>query len=333
MKEFIRAGARVGVRDDEGYAPIHHAAETGNLPALHELVCAGSSHAWRSNNFMTPLAVACMCGHSAFVEYLFDNCGADPSAVNGVGQTPLSVATRLGHVEVVKVLLRFGVSQLGPTAYGDSLCGMAMSGNVKIMRELVHAEGGVHVQGAETPAKLTALHMAAGYCHPLAISMLLEAGADETVTDFRGKTAFDIINTMSSEFVQNGVGPGRVRRMLEQAPAFRARSWAWPDTVAALETASENIAMVESPTREEGKGLAKSAENPAEMTREELNCVLDSSMAVATSSEETGNANIMAFRRPAIASRGSTAGRRSGLLLSLVRYTASHILGREWLSC
>ncbi|CAN0525671.1 unnamed protein product, partial [Scytosiphon promiscuus] len=151
--------------------------------------------------------------------------GADPSAVNGVGQTPLTVAAVLGHVEVVKVLLGFGVRQLGPTAYGDSLCGMAMSGNVKIMRELVHAEGGVHIQGAETPAKLTALHMAAGYCHPLAISMLLEAGADETVTDFRGKTAFDIVNTMSSEFVQNGVGPGRVRRMLEQAPAFRARSW------------------------------------------------------------------------------------------------------------
>lgn len=80
-----------------------------------------------------------MCGHSIVVEYLVDNCEADPCAVNAVEPTPLAVATRLGHLEVVKVLLRCGVRQLGPTAYGDSLFGMTMSGNVRIVRELVHA--------------------------------------------------------------------------------------------------------------------------------------------------------------------------------------------------
>ena len=166
LKESIRAGARVDVRDGRGYAPIHHAAETGNLPALRELLRTGSSHAWPCNDSMAPLAVACMCGHSTFVEHLFDNCGADPSAAKRVRQTPLAVATRLGHLEVVKVLLRFGVSKLGPTAYRDSLCGMAMSGDVTLMRELVQAEGGVHVQGAATPLKLTAryMHASRGGC-------------------------------------------------------------------------------------------------------------------------------------------------------------------------
>lgn len=139
LKELLRVGARVDARDSEGYAPIYHAAETGNLSALHELVRAGSSHARRSNNVQTPHAVACMCGHSIVVEYLVDNCEADPCAVNAVEPTPLAVATRLGHLEVVKVLLRCGVRQLGPTAYGDSLFGMTMSGNVRIVRELVHA--------------------------------------------------------------------------------------------------------------------------------------------------------------------------------------------------
>lgn len=76
--------------------------------------------------------------------------------------------------------------------------------------------------------------------------MLVEAGDNEKTTDGRGRTAFDIVYTIGSKFMQTGIRPGRVRRMLAQAPAFRARSRTWPDAVATSVEASETVVVEES---------------------------------------------------------------------------------------
>lgn len=228
MRELIRVGTQLDGRDEDGYAPIHHAADTGNLDGLKELVRAGSSHALLSGTGQTPLAVACLTGHPGVVKYLLNTCKADPGKADEVGYTPLAIAAQHGHFAVVKMLLRFGVGKLGPNAYRDALCGVAMCGNLRMIRELVNAEGGVHVKGAKTSLGMTPLHYSAGYCHPLATALLLEAGGDEKAADSIGETPLDVVDTKRSEHVPHGVGRRRVRRMLMQGPAYRARSWRWP---------------------------------------------------------------------------------------------------------
>ncbi|CAM9688832.1 unnamed protein product, partial [Laminaria digitata] len=178
VKTLINAGAQLDARDFDGCAAIHHAAAVGHTSTLHELVVAGSSHAWRSNNFQTPLAVACFSGKWENVKHLLDNCGADPGVIDGLRHTPLQIAAHHGHLAVVKLLLRCDVHELGPNAYPGALCAAAMAGNVSVLGALLVAEGRAHANGTEIGTKMTPLLYSAGNCHPIPTAMLLEAGGD-----------------------------------------------------------------------------------------------------------------------------------------------------------
>ena len=317
------------VRDPDGFTPLHYAADAGNLPILHELVRAGSSHAWLSNTRQTPLALACMRGDPGCVKYLLDKCKTDPGAADDVGYTPFAIAAQHGHFEAVEMLLKFGVSQLGPNAYRDALSGVAMAGDVRMVRALVRAEGGVHVQGALTSKKMTPLHYTAGYCHPLATSVLLEAGGDEKAANVEGETPEDVIDTMRSEHVQHGAGRRRVRRMLAQGPAYRARSWRWPNMPASSsllftagsakdEAESANHAT-EPMTAEAGAGVVEGATDSAEMTAEDFDVAFEVAMAIAAESVGAGKVGLTVYRRPATSSGGSAADRRTAVVASSVR--------------
>ncbi len=166
--------------------------------------------------------------HPRVLKHLLDSCGADPGACDGVGYSPLAGASQHGYTACVKLLLRHGVANLGRNAYRDALTGVAMTGNVRMLRELVRADGGRHVAGAKTSLGMTALHFTAGYCHPRATALLLQAGADENAVDAHGETPFDVIDTKRSVNVRHGIGRRLVRRILSRGPAFRAMSWAWP---------------------------------------------------------------------------------------------------------
>ena len=326
IKELIRAGAKMDPRDCEGRAAIHYAADMGHLPALRELMKAGSSHAWRENTFRTPLALACVKGHIACAKYLLEECNADPKEGGNIRTTPLAIAAHRGHLEIVKMLLRFGARQLGPYAYNDALCGVAMNGNVKMMRELLSADAGVHVNDIKVNNDRTLLHCAAGHCHPLVTSMILAAGGDETALDSGRKTPFDIVDTLSHQHVRNGLEQRRVRRMLTQAPAYRARSWGWPRV-------SVPRAPSPSPTPNPAKpatGIAageagaversvKRATEAVEKMAEDLNRPCDEAIAATTAG--AGKVCVALFRRSAISSSSrSAADGHSVVVASMIRY-------------
>lgn len=198
------------------------------MPELRLLVEAGSSHAWLSSSQQTPLHLACLSGNPGIIEYLIETCGADPGARDDVGYTPLAIAAQHGHEKATRILLNLGLDRLGRHAYRDALSGVAMSGCLDMLRQLILAEDGARVRGAKTSAGMTALHYAAGYCHPLATAMLLEAGCYEGEADGEGKTPRDLVDTMRSPYVKHGIGRRRIRQMLARGPAFRATSWKWP---------------------------------------------------------------------------------------------------------
>ena len=330
LKYLIKAGSKLDARDHDGYAPIHYAADEGNLRMLHELVAAGSSPNWLSNTSQTPLAIACLNGHPGCVKYLLDRCKVDPGAADNVGYTPLAIAAQHGHFEAVEMLLKFGVSKLGPNAYRDALSGVAMVGNVRMIRMLVLAEGGVHLKGALTTAKMTPMHYTAGYCHPLATALLLESGGDEYAADIKGKTPIDVVDTMRSEHVQQGLGRRRIKRMLAQGPAYRARSWQWPSESAesalllmaesAKDEAEPTKNAAESTTGTSEGGAAEDATETVEMTDEDFDLAFDAAMAVAAESPGSGKVDVTVYCRPMISSSGAGASRHPAVVASLFRY-------------
>ena len=74
------------------------------------------------------------------------------------------------------------------------------------------------------------LHFAATRCYPAAVSLLLEAGADEGARDSEGRIPRAIIgmDICADEEVRVDRAKEVVRRMLQRGPVYRARSWAWP---------------------------------------------------------------------------------------------------------
>lgn len=327
LKELIRAGAQLDLKEADGFMAIHYAADAGNVPALRELILAGSSHDWRDDGGKTPLALACYHGHVASVVYLLDKAKANPGVVDNTMYTPLSTACQQGHLLVVKVLLKCGVRQLGPNSYLDGLCSAAVLGNFPVMRELINAEGGVHVRGSKTrfAPMVTPLHYAAAYCHPFAMSLLLEAGADETDVDSSGNTPSDVVDTLRDEHMEHGFGRQQARRMLRQAPAYRARSWKWPDTSAVLAdpaaAAGPAKNVPQETSVEAGARSAKAEPKPAKMTAENFDCAFDAAMSFAAAPSVAAKVDTTIYRRPAISSSGSSADGRSAAVASLIRYT------------
>ncbi|CBJ33169.1 similar to ankyrin 2,3/unc44 [Ectocarpus siliculosus] len=225
IKKVIEGGARLDALDAEEYMPIHLAADEGNLPALKELVRAGSDPEWRSGALQPPLANACMSGRTKVAKYLLETCNVDAGTADSVGYTPLAISAQGGHVSIVRMLLKRGVALLGKNAYRDAITGVAMTGNMEMLRELVYVEGGVHLLGAKTSQLMTALHFSAGYCHARATALLLHAGADEGAVDRNGGTPLDVVDTKRSP----------------QGPAYRALSWRWPAS-SAFETTPDSAA-------------------------------------------------------------------------------------------
>jgi len=135
--------------------------EKEDLPAIHQRLNQGVN----PNNpteftSHTPLSLAAKWGHVQTARALLD-AGADPNLKDhyGVGQlTPLHVAAGQGHVDVMRLLLDRG-GEVNARDLGDC----------------------------------TPLHHAAQYNpNSSPAKMLLEAGADASLTNEEGKTALDI---------------------------------------------------------------------------------------------------------------------------------------------
>lgn len=76
-------------------------------------------------------------------KYLLETCNVDAGTADNVGYTPLAIAAQGRHVSIVRMLLKRGMAFLGKNAYRDAITGVAMTGNMEMLRELVFVEGGV----------------------------------------------------------------------------------------------------------------------------------------------------------------------------------------------
>ena len=145
VRSLIQTGADVDAREPDGATALAWAAMRSNGEVARVLLEAGADPNIANELGIGPLMIAIENGATGIVRLLLDR-GADPNLRRENGETPLMTAARLGQVQV--------------------------------MRQLLH-------RGADPDAKdrkfgQTALMWAAG--HPDAVRLLLDQGADPSVT-------------------------------------------------------------------------------------------------------------------------------------------------------
>lgn len=168
-------------------------AARGNLSMCKLLVRLGANTNMVSDAGYTPLMWSLANGASDEVAKFLLKSGAnpDPDAESKVSfstsKTPLVLAATNGMVDIVKILLRFGVSVNKQDGDGwTALKRAADSGNADIVSHLLKAGADVNVADNEG---WTALMNAAGHVHLDICKTLIKFGADVNAVADSGNTA------------------------------------------------------------------------------------------------------------------------------------------------
>jgi ankyrin repeat protein len=128
-------------------APIHDAAEAGDVEKVRALLVAGPALIDAKNDKgVTPLWLAAREGHLAVVKLLLEN-GAAVDAKDSVGATPLWLATFKGHLAVVKLLLEKGAAVDAKDSEGATPLWFATSdGNLAVVKLLLEKGANPNVE-------------------------------------------------------------------------------------------------------------------------------------------------------------------------------------------
>ena len=107
-KQHLVAGADVDFRNQQGFTPLHVAAQKGHNKVA-ELLIAKGANINTSGRLIgtTPLDSAALLGHKEMVELLIDS-GADINPQIITGETPLQRAEQRGHSAIAEILRKHG---------------------------------------------------------------------------------------------------------------------------------------------------------------------------------------------------------------------------------
>ena len=152
---LLGRGADVNAQEPDGSTALAWAAIRANADVARTLLGAGADPNLANSYGIGPLSLAIENAAQEIVRLLLDN-GANPSVPRENGETPLMTATRMNQVDVIKLLLSHGADA-----------------NAREMR-----------------FGQTALMWAAG--NPAAVGLLLEHGADVSVTTSTWDVAYTI---------------------------------------------------------------------------------------------------------------------------------------------
>ena len=129
VARFLERCTYATARANNGWTPLHVAAEQGNMKVVRMLVEHGVDATARSCDGWTPLHAASSCGSmdSEVARFLIEH-GANVTARANDGRTPLHVATEVGNVDVIRILIEHGADTtitqrwLGSRFYYLALC-------------------------------------------------------------------------------------------------------------------------------------------------------------------------------------------------------------------
>lgn len=179
-KEF--AAARATVRAEtvrtaqvDGMTALHWAVHHEQVDLVRSLLAAGAAVDATNRYGVTPLSLACLCGHADVVSLLLAG-GADPNLTLPGGETPLMTASRTGRPGPVALLLANGAAVNARLPQGQTaLMWAAAEGHLAVCDQLLAAGADLHTPLA---TGLTPLLFAVRAGHIAVVRRLLQAGAD-----------------------------------------------------------------------------------------------------------------------------------------------------------
>lgn len=178
-----------GTPKEELQAHLLHAAKSGNLRKVKELLDDGVYVNARDRSNNTPLILASKQGRVDVVRHLL-KCGAGVDDSNNLANRALTCAAENGHAEVVEMLLGAGANVDAENNKGEkALTRAAREGHAAVVRLLV--EKGANIK-ARTHTGNTALSLAAYRGHREIVAYLLSKGADVNAVDTTNRTALSL---------------------------------------------------------------------------------------------------------------------------------------------
>jgi len=158
----VAAGAPVDARDGHDRTPLHVAAYAGRAEAMRALVRAGANPNALERDRYDIVTIAAVANDATTLALALD-LGASPKSITSrYDGTALIAAAHLGHVEVVRLLIRAGgpldhVNNLGWTALIESIVlGDGGPRHTATLMALVDAGANVNLadRGGDTPLAL-----------------------------------------------------------------------------------------------------------------------------------------------------------------------------------
>ncbi|XP_076466141.1 uncharacterized protein LOC143297609 [Babylonia areolata] len=184
-----RRGASLSCYDPEGRTPLHYACMGGNYHVAEKLL-EGNNHRFmllRKANDETPLLLASRLGHARLVG-LFMQWGVPFSlGDNERGETALHVACQHGHDAVVKQLVKHRTADLNlrDDSFDAPIHKACRGGHVDSVLTLLKNDADVNARNA---FKYTPLHQAVKDRNWMITMMLLSRNPDLSARDCSGRT-------------------------------------------------------------------------------------------------------------------------------------------------
>nr|XP_022319766.1 transient receptor potential cation channel subfamily A member 1-like isoform X2 [Crassostrea virginica] len=162
--------------DDKEQTIMHYAAKLGNTAILEALIRQQCTLDTRDMKGRTPFHVAAENDNSVALETLYHASDSELNEQDSEGQTPLLLAVKEGHYNIVKVLLSWGAD----IAIRDkNLCSVihiaARKGCINIIKILLEHDADINEKGENDN---TPLHNACLEGHLKCVQLLLKNKAD-----------------------------------------------------------------------------------------------------------------------------------------------------------
>jgi ankyrin repeat protein len=180
IARLLAAGARVDVRDGYGRTPLHVAAYGGHHDAMRALVRAGADPNALEHDRYDVITIAAVANDLRTLEVALALGARATNVTSRYDGTALIAAAHLGHVDVVRTLIRAGapldhVNNLGWTALIESIVlGDGGARHTETLNALVRA-GARHDLADRDGRTPLALARARGYAEM--VKVLEDAGA------------------------------------------------------------------------------------------------------------------------------------------------------------
>jgi len=211
---------RLNVHDKDGNTPLHLAAAAGNTNTVHFLLSAGSDLESCNTHGEYPLTLAARYGRNDTVSLLLQSCSAveceeimtsaltaaivagqvDTTALllgsgavvsGGENEKPIHVASRMGHKEIVTLLLHYGASLTSLTQSGNTALHLASEeGHLSLVMYLVELQrDGLYSLNYENE---TPLHLATENRRDQLVTYFAENGCNINAASAGGYTCLHV---------------------------------------------------------------------------------------------------------------------------------------------